>query len=80
MQRTLRICICSAPLAVPAVHAAQPVKGGVTYPPGDPTDISANAVGQTLTGASSRPVAIGRAGPHAGRARAGAAPYEHPYL
>src|SRR5690349_12960974 len=70
MQRTLRICICSALLTVPATHAAQtPAKGGsayptkpirivVTYPPGGPTDIVGRAVGQKLTEAWSQPVII----------------------
>jgi tripartite-type tricarboxylate transporter receptor subunit TctC len=70
MQRTLRLCICSALLTVPATEAAQaPAKGGtayptkpirivVTYPPGGPTDIVARAVGQKLTEAWSQPVVI----------------------
>jgi hypothetical protein len=86
MQGTLRICICSALLAVPAVHAAQPAaKGGAALPPGGPTDILALDVGQKLT--ETRTMEAGdQIGTHRGRRvnapplPVRASPYDHPYL
>jgi hypothetical protein len=66
MQRTLRICICSALLSVPAVHAApaagaashsaKSIRLAVSHPPAGPTVIAAGAVGQELTEAGSQMV------------------------